>query len=36
MVDGSGEVRVVVRMVVVDGGKMAVGRECCGLFMTPN
>ena len=29
---GSGEVRVVVRVVVMDGSRMVVvGRECCGF-----
>ena len=37
MADGSGEARVVVRVVVMDGGRMVVvGREHCGLLMMPN
>ena len=37
MADGSGEVRVAVRVVVMDGGRMVVvGREYCGLLMMTN
>ena len=36
MVDGSGEVRVAVRVVVVNGGRMVVGREHCGLLIMPS
>ena len=36
MADGSGEVRVAVRVVVMDGGMVVVERNHCGLLMAPN